>query len=439
MALGSQAANVELMTALTGLTHDIFVGRVVNNVKRSSPTSQLFQDAQPGEYRLEGQYMKFAVDLRFKTGMVATDGKVPDYQGLDAVQGRIQPIRRYARLAIDNLVEKQAAGPGSFENLGDRIFEKLWDAWEQGEIRHSIGASSGLVGVVESRASNVEFVIKDAYGNVGSDPLTMLDIGSVIAWYDQTATAGIDGAGVISDITESTRTITMASSTTWEPGDALAAGDYIYFSSSSNISNANFIAERNLAPNGVGTIMDPAAALSTVFNIAEATYARWKPYRVASVTMDHIELTEHWLQLASKRGFPVSPTTDEVIAFPSVVAQIARSLMGLQQQAYTGGELNGGYRAVRVSGIPITEDGHFYQDVLVTACKDKLFRINLGGDADFWGADGSMWSRIADYDGKDAYVVDYMNYMSNHRGAHGVLTGITTDVSDASFSPVPSY
>ncbi|MEX1046036.1 MAG: hypothetical protein WD050_01345, partial [Actinomycetota bacterium] len=58
-----------------------------------------------------------------------------------------------------------------------------------------------------------------------------------------------------------------------------------------------------LAPNGLGTIVDPAADLTTVFNISQSTHGRWKPFREDSVTFDHLELTEHWLKLAAKRGF----------------------------------------------------------------------------------------------------------------------------------------
>ena len=440
MALGSQQANVELMAALTGLTHDIFVGKVVNNVRRESPTAMQFQDAQPGEYRLEGQNMVFAVDLRFKTGAMPSDGKIPDHVPLDAVQGKITPVRRYARLAIDNLVEKQASGPGAFDNLSDRIFDKLWDSWASMEIHNAIGAASGVVCAVSSRTSSTVWVAKDGYNHASTNPIQHLAENSIIAWYDVSATA-IGGAGKISSMTYSTNTITMSSATTWEPtsGTTLAANDLIYFATTTNKATDYFTSGRNLAPNGVGTILDPDAAATTVFNISQTTYPRWKPYRVASSTFDHLELTEHWLQLAAKRGFGVTPQTDVVIAFPSCVAQLARSLLGFQQQAYTGGDLAGGYRAVSVSGIQIVEDHFFFHDVAATLCKDKLFRIPLGGDADFWGEDGSMWSRIADYDGKDAYVVDYMNYMSNHRGAHGALTGIATDVTDTDWAPVPNY
>lgn len=440
MAFTTQMNNVEAMSALTGLTHDIFIGHVVNNVRRESKTAMLFQDAQPGEYRLEGQNMKFAIDLRFKTGAMATDGKIPDYVGLDAVQGSITPIRRYARIAIDNLVEKRASGPGAFDNLSDRIFDKLWDAWASMEARQAIGATTGVVCKAGTRTSSTVFTVQNGYNHTGTNPIQHLSEGSIIGWYD-TSGAAVGGAAKISSINYSTNQITVDSGATWEPSAQLQDNvDLIYFASSNNIANDNFTLEKDLAPNGIGTILDPNAAIASAFTIAESTYPRWKPYRKASATFDHMELTEFWLQMGTKRGFPVTPETDACVAHPASVAQLARSLMGLQQQAYTGTTLSGGYSNVTVAGMAITQDPFFYHDVCATLCREKLYRVPLGGDADFWGEDGSMWSRIANFDGKDAFVVDYLNFFSNHRGAHGALTGIVTpDITDADFDAVPNY
>ncbi len=441
MSSNSQETRVETMATLTGLTHDIFVGRVVNNVRRMSPVSMLFQDAEPGEYRLLGQNMTFAVDLRYKTSAMATDGKLPDYVGLDAIQGQLTPVRRYERIALDNLVEKRASGEGAFDDLSDRIFDKLWDAWESMEIRHSAGDASGVVCAVASRTSSTVFVVKDGYNNVGTNPLTNLSEGSIISWYDVSG-AAIGGSAAITStgIDYNTNTITIDSAATWEPTPTLAADDLIFFATTSDSTASHFVAERNLSINGMGTILDPNANNTTVFNISETTHGRWKPYRKASTTFDHLELTEHWLQLGTKRGFDVTPQEDTCVAYPSAVAQMARSLMGLQQQIYTGETLEGGYQQVVVSGIPFVQDAYWYHDVCATVCRSKIFRINLGGDADFWGEDGSMWSRIADFDGKEAFVVDYLNTFCNHRGANGVLTGITTDLTDDDFAgSVPNY
>jgi hypothetical protein len=46
---------------------------------------------------------------------------------------------------------------------------------------------------------------------------------------------------------------------------------------------------------------------------------------------------------------------------------------------------------------------------------------------------------MPDFDGKDAFVVEYGNNFSNNRGAHGALTGITTDLTDSEFDPIPNH
>jgi hypothetical protein len=308
------------------------------------------------------------------------------------------------------------------------------------EIRHSIGAATGLLCKVSSRSDADEFVAKDAFGHATTNPMAHISKNAILCWYDVNQSR-IGGAGVVSSVAYSTSTITMDSATTWETavGSQIEADDLVYFATTNDSTADYFTAERNLAPNGLGTIVDPDAALSTVFNIAESTSPRSKPFRKASSTFDHLELTEFWLKLAAKRGFGVTPQTDVVLAFPASVAQLARSLMGFQQQQALGGQLEGGYTGINISGIPIIEDHFFYHDVCVTLCKEKLYRVNLGADADFWGEDGSMWQRIADYDGKEAYVVDYLNTFSPSRGTHGALTGISVDVTVADFDSVPSY
>jgi hypothetical protein len=428
----------DIANDLAGLTHDIFVGRVVNNVKRESPTAMLFQNAGTGDYHLEGQAMKFATDLRFKTGAMATSGKIPDHIGMDAIKGTLTPIRRYARIALDNFVEKRASGPGSFDDLSGRIFDQLWDSWKSMEIRHAIGGSTGLLCKIHDRSDDHTFTVKDAFGHAGTNPLSNISEGSIICWYDMTH-GGIEGAARVHALDYATLSIEVDSAATWEPGDQIAENDLVYFATTNAIGTDYFESERNLAPNGLGVILDPDADYTTVFGISETDYPRWKPFRKSSVTCDHLEFTEFWLKLAGKRGFGVSPATDVVVTYPAVVAQVARSLMGFQQQTYTGEGLKGGYTSVTVGGIPFVEDHFFYHNVAMTLCKQNLFRINLGADADFWGEDGSMWSRIADFDGKEAFVVDYLNTLCVHRGANGALTGITTDVTSADFDNTPNY
>ena len=436
----SQINTIEALSDISNLVRDVFVEGVKPLVIRSSPTSSLFQELDPGSFRLEGSAVKFAVDLEDKMGGLATSGHIPDYVGLDAVEGQLTPVRRYDRIAIDNHVELRAMGPGAYENLIDRIYNHLYAGWERMETRHAVGPSSGLIGVVESRDSSTAFVIKDAFGNTDSNPTQFLSPGAPIAWWDLTATAAFDGAARIASIDHSTRTVTVDSAATWEPGDNLAPGDLMCRATTNNISADHFEAERNLAPNGVGTILDPAGAVSTVFGIIEGNYPRWKPYRKASSTFDHLEVSDHWAQLQVHRGFDVTPETDVSICHPSALRQLGRSMMGYQQQQYTGGTLAGGYRGITIDGIGITSDTHFYHNVFATFYRDCLHRVHLGGPMDFYQGDGSQWSRIADFDGREAWVFDYMNYVCTNRGANGALTGIVTpDVTPGDYLNVPNY
>ena len=276
-----------------------------------------------------------------------------------------------------------------------------------------------------------------------------------MGWYD-VSLSQVGGAGQITALNESTNSVTVTTAASWETnvGNQTVAGDTIFFATTPLTTADYFTLGRNNGPNGIGTIVDPTAAASTVFGIAEGTYGRWKPYRIASVTFDHLELTEHWIELSAHRGFDVNPNIDCVIVHGSAAAQLARSILPYQQQMQLGGQFRGGYSiggagggedafephtGLMVAGIPVYTDSHAYHNVATTLCTETLYRISLGGEADFWQGDGSMWRHIEDYDGKEAYVVEYMNYFSNHRGSHSALTGISVDVTVADYDAVANY
>lgn len=441
MALGSQVSKVDTMAGSTGLTHDVFVGKVLNNVRRASKTAALFEDAGPGQYRLEGQHLVGATDLLFANGAMATSGYKPDHTSVDAVQWQIVPCRRYRRIAKDNMVVRQASGPGAFDNLADRLFDQLWDSWASMTIRHAIGSSNGYLAVISSRTSSTVVVLKDGYGHVGTNPVQHLSKGTTLAWLDATAAYAAAGAGVMTaDPNFSTNAITVTSAATWEPSATTAAGDIIVMATTGNIATDYFDTESANAPNGIGNIVDPDANASTVMNIIEGTYARWKPFRKASGTFDHIEVSEHWTQLGVKRGFAVTPQEDVAIAHPAVTAQLARTLLGFQQQQNLGEILKGGYADVEINGMGFIKDPFFYHNVMVTLNRPSLFRVTLGGEADMNTEGGGEFAPLADFDGVEGFASEYMQQFSVNRGANGALTGIATaDETTADYDAVPNY
>ena len=439
MGYGSQQGNLQALTDMPENVHDIFIGDVVDLVPRNSPTADLFEDMGPGQYLFSGDTMHGAVDLQFKTAGMATQGQIPDFHGMDAVEFDVTPIERFSRIAKDLFVSARATRPGVYEDQDLRLFRLLWNSWDNMTMRQVIGSSSGLLGKCSSRTDGTTFVMKDGYGNAGTNPVQHISIGAVLSWWDMTAVAAISGSAVVTDVEYSTNTVTIDSETTWEPGDDIAADDLIYMATTNNISTDYFISEKDIAPNGVGTILDPTAASSVVFGIAEGTWENWKPFRATSTTFDHLEVQEHYQQLAAKSKLDVTPQTHVSIAHGSLVAQLARTLMAYQQQTNLGGTLEGGWNSVKIGNMECRTDNHFYHDVFATFYVDSLKRIPLGKDAGFEDTDGSMWSRIADFNGVEAYVGEYMNYVCNNRGANGALTEVTTDVTDSRWDPVPNY
>jgi hypothetical protein len=447
---GSQMNTVELLTALTGLTHDVFTKSVVPLVRRKSIAARMYMDARAdSDYQLIGQNLKFAVYDDFVTGGIATSGKIPDHIGRDAVQGTLNPIRRYRRIAMDNFVDRVARDAGAFEDFGKKLFDELWDSWYSMEVRHAIGYANGLIAKIESRTSSTKVILKDAFGYPGQSVLPHINKNSIICWYDVDGGA-IAGAGKVTAVNPTTREYTIDSAATWEPAATTAANDLVYFATTPNITSAHFEAEKDLAPNGFGTILDPLDALTTVFGIAQGDHPRCKPVKRTSVTFTHMEVTRFVRKLASKRGFDVTPSTDMVLTYPAIADQLAESLMAFQQQAYDGTVLKGGYlvnggsgnsdedmptAGLQVAGLPVYTDGFWYHDTLAIIPREKLMRAGLK-DADFDTSGWGQWGKIADYDGQDAHVAEYMQGFTNDRGAFGLITGIDCpDVDDLDYDP----
>lgn len=443
MALDSQVGNLASISGgdLTGLIHEIYAGTVKPNVRIVSPTSQLFMDAGRGQYRVDGEKLVGSADLTYAGGAMHTAGDLPDHQEIDAVEWNTAPSRAYVRRAIDNLEEQRGRrGPGSFADYGGRLFDQMWDAFKRLQVRSAIGGSDAIVCIVDARDSGTAVTVKDGYNHTGTHPLLHLEPGMVIGWIDTNDSNNEAGAAIISSIDYGNKQITIDSNTTWEPGNQIAAGDYIVMATTNNISTDYFDTEFQNACNGLLDIVDPDQNNTTVMGISQSSYPRWKPYIQASSTFDHLEVTEHFRQLRAKSTDPVTAQTHICVAQGAVVAELARTLVGFQQQQNLGRTFEGGYQAVRIAGMDFIEDDYQLHDVLYTLCLETLFNVPLEAEADIYSEDGSQYSRLADFDGKEWYVRDYRQYFSDRRNRHGALTSITlSNVTADDFTPVPDY
>ena len=439
--LGSQVGNVASVTDLAALTHEVFRGSVLPAVRWDSITSNLMMDADEGDFTYRGSKLVGATDLRRPVGAMGSSGRLPDAADFDAVRWETTPTRRYRRFAVDNFTEARATGEGAFDDFSQRVFEQLWGAWRLMEIRHAVGGSAGTLCKVQSRTSSTVWVAKDGYGYTGMEGLIHLDEDMVIAWIDVGAANAVGGAGEIASINYATRTITMKAS--WENGAGnpqVAANDLVVAATTPNPTADYFDTERNNAKNGLLSIVDPGGDLTTVFGISEAAQRRWKPFRKTSATFDQIEVTEFMRKLAAKSTFPVSPQSHTIILHPAAFATLARTLLSkdYQRQMNMGKTLEGGYQSMRIAGYDFAEDEFQIHNVMYALCDEDLYTVSLV-EKGFFDEDGSMYSRLADFDGKEGFVRDYCNSFSNRRNRHGALTAIVLTTSASDFNPVPNY
>ncbi len=438
----SQTALLESVSDLGGLAHEVFVSDIVPSARFESVTAQLFQSADgDSDYTLQGSKMVWSTDLQRPVNALGTDGKLPDSDVRPTQSPETTVKRRYVRRAVDNVIEAQVGGRGAHEEIADRLVSQLWGAWQLMEIHHAVGGADATLCLVSSRTSSTVFVVKDGLGHTGSDPLMFMDEGMVICWHDSSASNAVAGAARItaSGINYATSTITIDSAATWEPSATLGANDIICKATTNNIATDYFISERNNAPNGLRTLIDPDATATTVFNVSESTYPRWKPYRETIGTLDHITLTEHWRKLRAKSTMPVNAQTHTVLMNDAVHSELALSLVGFQQQQQLGKTLEGGYQTVRVAGMDLATDSYLTHDEVLTVAQDHVKYVNLVAEG-YFDEDGSMYSRLADFDGKEFYARDACQYIADRRNCHAAGTGITlTNASAGDYTATPNY
>ena len=440
MAYDSQQTNLDAVSDLSTLAHEVFTNSVLPFARFESVTQQLFTQADSeSDYEFTGTKLKGAIDLQRPGNAMGTGGQLPDSMTVTPANWEATPVRRYVRRATDHFVAAAVQGRGAFASHEDRLFDQMWAAWTLMEISHAVGGSDGVLCHIASRTSSTVVVVDNGLGHSGMDPLLFLDEGITIAWLDSSNSNAVGGAAVVSSINYSTSAVTVDSASTWEPSPTPADGDLIVRATTNDTTRDYFATEYQKAQNGMLDIVDPDANNTTVFGIAQGTYPRWKPYRVSSSTWDHIEITEFLRQLRAKSSMPVTPDTHTCVTSGGPVAELARTLLGFQQQQNLGKTLEGGYQTVRIAGADIAEDDYSLHDVFYCVCNEDIKRESLA-EAGYIDEDGSMRSRLADFDGSEWAARDYSNVWTVRRNRHGAITGITlSNVDGADYTPTPNY
>jgi hypothetical protein len=433
-------AQVERTTAnISTLVHENYVNEVKPMVDHIDPLAAIFTKIGPGGYTLIGEKLQFATDWTYAGGFMGTDGFLPDPEQVNPMELITTPARLYARRAIDNFLKALAVQPGAYEDLSARLTKQMLDAVRRGTARHIHGSTNATLCTFVSRTSATVIVVDAGFGHASTAPCMFIEEGMTCALLDANNSYAVIGAATVSDVAfnTSSTTATLTFATDIDTSSTAADGDPLVFATTNDSSATHYVSERGYAPLGLYDILDPDGASTTLLSASETTYPRWAPINRASSDWGHIELMEFLFEIGAKSNSEVSARSHVITMQDGARIELAKTLLGYQQQSNLGRTLEGGWQAVRVGEFDVVASPYHLHDVVYALCPEDLHVVDLDGEPSAWAGDGSQNSRLADYDGYEWFIKHYVQRFPSRRNRMGALTGVTnTNAERYSAHPV---
>lgn len=429
--MDSQQNYIQGRADVGGLLYENYTGKIKPHFSIMDPLLTLFKTVGDKGYQLTGKKLVLAHRFRRRSGWLGTAGELPNNQYAAPVQTETTPGRFYIRGAIDNFMEAVSNGAGSYGNLFEELNTEIWEAVEEGQIRHLHGSSAGTLCLIASRTSATKVTVKDGLGYTGQPPLEYLEDGNVmwVCVLDASNAYAPLGAAFIQTIdwTGGTNQITFASAID-NGTTTVAAGDPVVMCTTPVLTDSHFQHERGRAKLGFLDHIDPRSANSSYLTLVEADNPRYRPTRVnnAGAAITELGFMKFTRELAAKSHKPVTPDTHTMSTQPGIVMALAEDISGnAQLNLPKGKELDGGWTTVRVGGHDFIESERHLWDTIYAHPMDEYARIDLDGDPRAWAGDGNQFKRLADFDGREWFIRHYgQDIVAGQRNRIGALWNI---------------
>lgn len=398
-----------------------------------TPLLAQVKKAGPDRVRYGGNDLFFGVKLGRRGGFVASaEGFLPDAMSATERQGRLSVSRIYARVAVDTFAAKASEDPKSaFISLANKVVEDVMDEWQLQQNRVLHGDGMAVRAIVVSRTSATVVTADSPYGIASSGPGNLhLDVGEVIATLDASDSFALLAKDTITAITLSTDTATITVGTSIEGSGTIAAGDVIVTAvpTATSSTDTSFGAE----PYGIMAITDVEANFATFEGIE---HSRWVAQKLTSTSIDETVVMKLLNTQRARGGVDWRVDASAVLGITStgIWQQYGEALLGLRRFSAPEMTLNGGFKAIKVAGIPVVDDpwcprGRFYSMV-----PDDLIFVDLMDFGKLSYEDSPTWRPAANQDGFEAVYATYMGFGCTRRNTQGVISGITDTVN---YSPV---
>lgn len=304
-------------------------------------------------------------------------------------------VKHYGRIEIEGELMKLANG-GS-ESFVDIFTEKM-----DGQMRTNIKdynilllrTYTGEIGKVNGAVN--------ASTSIVVDDLTGLRVNMVVDIYSST-TKQADSI-TITDITESTKTLTVDA--------AVTVSD-----------NAIIVQEDNFGE-AMSGLTDVFSTTNTYFglNRAAAGNGFWQG---KVLTTSQGVITDSVLTQMKTSAEIAGVMPKYWLCSPEVADSVYTKLL-LPDKRNNEATIDGGYKTFTYHGIPFLRESDDVKGRLALVTP-SLFEIHTGTGFEWANDDGAILSRISGYDAFEAYTRNYSNLFCKRPNAIPVITGITTD------------
>lgn len=421
-------------TDISGVLKNVYASFRINAFPKLTPLLANVKKGRPGgpeRMRWGGNGVYWDVLLTRPVGMSGSDaGYFPPTAQVIERQANLGIKRTYVRRQIDALAiagtsDKEAA----FIPLARKIVTEAMDAAQLGQQTVLHGDGTGVLALVTTVNSTTSIAVSSPYGISGAGQGgLLLDQNMYVAVYDTTL-GTLRGTATISAISNAgdTATLTLDTAVT-----GMVTGDKVVTANTTTDTSANQV------PNGLTNIFNRGGSYNSFEGVDAGTYKRWDTVRLVAGTdtPDATQPTEMdiWtliVKVAGVSGKDAGLHADEflILTTPGVEKALAESFFG--QRRWTADDeatLEGGFKAVRISGIPVVRDYWCPAGTLYLIHLPSLTWVDRQDWVKLQYEDSGPWRFLA---GRDAYEVNfgsYWNFGALQRNAHGIITGYTDTI-----------
>lgn len=375
------------------------------------------------------------------------DGSLPPSSAALERQCNENVKRLYVRRQVDGLaIVGTQSKEASFRPLAEKIVSEATIASRLGMQRQSHGDSRGIIDIVVTTGTST-CVVSKPYGitGAGQGGLT-LEPGQTYQVLDPA------GAGTPRTVTggPGNNRITLASYT--ESGDnatmsfasgqtiaGMVAGDYVVLAtanSTSYSSTADDTTSQAGEINGLTNILNRgfSATFKSLHALSTATAGNelWDAIRMEAGTdtpttnPTEDDIYKLCVKLIGRTGMNPMENPSEwlLLTTPGLVQALAQSLVG-QRVLANEVELKGGYKGVRIAGLPAISDYWCPAGTIYLLHLPSLFKINAKDFGYVVRNGAGPWRWIDGYDAYETSWGMYVNMGTVNRTAHGMITGYT--------------